>query len=258
MKKMSLLKVRNIETYYGPIMAIKGISFDVDEGAIVTILGANGSGKTTILKTISGVMDPQKGTIEFMGRPIDHLPPDKIVRLGISQVPEGREVFHELTVKENLLMGSYLRKDREGIKRDLEIVYDYFPILKERTTQLAGELSGGQQQMVVIARALMARPKLMLLDEPSLGLSPLLVKEIYGIIQRINREQQTTILLVEQNAPMALSVASHGFVLELGRIVMDDTCQALLANEDVKEFYLGIKEEGIRGTRRWKRKKKWR
>jgi branched-chain amino acid transport system ATP-binding protein len=255
---MSLLKVRNIETYYGPIMAIKGVSFDVAEGAIVTILGANGSGKTTILKTISGVMDPQKGTIEFMGRPIHSMAPNKIVRLGISQVPEGREVFHDLTIKENLLMGAYLRKDREGINKDLDLVYDYFPILKERTSQLAGELSGGQQQMVVIARALMARPKLMLLDEPSLGLSPLLVKEIYAIIKRINREQGTTILLIEQNAPMALSVASHGFVLELGRIVMDDTCKALLANEDVKEFYLGIKEEGIRGTKRWKRKKKWR
>ncbi len=255
---MTLLKVRNIETYYGPIMAIKGVSFEVAEGSIVTILGANGAGKTTILKTISGVMDPKKGTIEFMGQRIDSMAPDKIVRLGISQVPEGREVFHDLTVKENLLMGAYLRKDREDIKRDLDMVYDYFPVLKERTTQLAGDMSGGQQQMVVIARALMARPKLMLLDEPSLGLSPLLVKEIYAIIERINKEQGTTILLIEQNAPMALSVASHGFVLELGRIVMDDTCQALLANEDVKEFYLGIKEEGVRGTKRWKRKKKWR
>lgn len=258
MKKMVLLKVRNIETYYGPIMAIKGVSFDVTEGAIVTILGANGAGKTTILKTISGVMDPKKGTIEFMGQRIDSMAPNKIVRLGISQVPEGREVFHDLMVKENLLMGAYLRKDRDGVKKDLDMVYDYFPILKERTAQLAGDMSGGQQQMVVIARALMARPRLMLLDEPSLGLSPLLVKEIYAIINRINQELGTTILLIEQNAPMALSVASHGFVLELGRIVMDDTCEALLANEDVKEFYLGIKEEGVRGTKRWKRKKKWR
>jgi branched-chain amino acid transport system ATP-binding protein len=257
-KKMVLLKVRNIETYYGPIMAIKGVSFDVTEGAIVTILGANGAGKTTILKTISGVMDPKKGTIEFMGQRIDSMAPNKIVRLGISQVPEGREVFHDLMVKENLLMGAYLRKDRDGVKKDLDMVYDYFPILKERTAQLAGDMSGGQQQMVVIARALMARPRLMLLDEPSLGLSPLLVKEIYAIINRINQELGTTILLIEQNAPMALSVASHGFVLELGRIVMDDTCEALLANEDVKEFYLGIKEEGVRGTKRWKRKKKWR
>lgn len=255
---MPLLKVRNIETYYGPIMAIKGVSFDVEQGAIVTILGANGAGKTTILKTISGVMDPEKGSIEFMGQPIEGLPPDRIVRLGISQVPEGREVFHDLTVKENLMMGAYPRKDRDGIKKDLQMVYGYFPILGERTAQLAGDMSGGQQQMVVIARALMARPKLMLLDEPSLGLSPLLVKEIYAIIKRINTEQKTTILLVEQNAPMALSTASHGFVLEIGRIVMDDSCDALLANEDVKEFYLGIKEEGVRGERRWKRKKKWR
>jgi branched-chain amino acid transport system ATP-binding protein len=255
---MPLLKVRNIETYYGPIMAIKGVSFDVQEEAIVTILGANGAGKTTVLKTICGVMDPEKGEIEFMGQRIDSKPPDKIVRLGISQVPEGREVFHDLTVKENLMMGAYLRKDRAGIQKDLEIVYDYFPRLGERTAQLSGEMSGGEQQMVVIGRALMARPKLMLLDEPSLGLSPRLVKEIYDIIVRINKEQKTTILLVEQNAPMALSVASHGFVLELGRIVMDDTCEALLANEDVKEFYLGIKEESVRGTRRWKKKKKWR
>ena len=255
---MPLLKVRNIETYYGPIMAIKGVSFDVQEEAIVTILGANGAGKTTILKTISGVMDPEKGEIEFMGHRIDSMAPEKIVRLGISQVPEGREVFHDLTVKENLMMGAYLRKDRAAIQKDLSLVYDYFPRLGERTAQLAGEMSGGEQQMVVIARALMARPKLMLLDEPSLGLSPLLVKEIYEIIVRINAEQKTTILLVEQNAPMALSVASHGFVLELGRIVMDDTCEALLDNEDVKEFYLGIKEESVRGTRRWKKKKKWR
>ena len=255
---MPLLKVRNIETYYGPIMAVKGVSFDVQEAAIVTILGANGAGKTTILKTICGVMDPEKGEIEFRGQRIDSMAPDKIVRLGISQVPEGREVFHDLTVKENLMMGAYLRKDRAGVQKDLQIVYDYFPRLGERTAQLAGEMSGGEQQMVVIGRALMARPKLMLLDEPSLGLSPRLVKEIYEIIVRINTEQKTTILLVEQNAPMALAVASHGFVLELGRIVMDDTCDALLANEDVKEFYLGIKEESVRGTRRWKKKKKWR
>ncbi|UCE51040.1 MAG: ABC transporter ATP-binding protein [Desulfobacterales bacterium] len=255
---MSLLKVRNIETYYGPIMAIKGISFDVQEGAIVTILGANGAGKTTILKTISGVMDPEKGTIEFMDQRIEGMPPDRVVRMGISQVPEGREVFHDLTVKENLMMGAYVRKDRAGIQKDLQMVYDYFPILGERTAQYAGDMSGGEQQMIVIARALMARPKLMLLDEPSLGLSPRLVKEIYEIIVRINKEQKTTLLLVEQNAPMALSVASHGFVLELGRIVMDDTCEELLANEDVKEFYLGIKEESVRGSRRWKRKKKWR
>jgi branched-chain amino acid transport system ATP-binding protein len=253
-----ILKVRNIETYYGPIMAIKGVSFDIEEGAIVTILGANGAGKTTILKTLSSIMDPQKGTIEFMGKRIDSLPPEKIVAMGISQVPEGREVFHDLTVKENLLMGAFLRKDRAEIKRDMDMVYDYFPILKDRTAQLAGAMSGGQQQMVVIGRALMARPRLLMLDEPSLGLSPLLVKEIFEIIKRINKEHKTTILLVEQNASMALSIASHGFVLELGRVVMDDTCQALVANKDVQEFYLGIKEDSVRGTKRWKRKKKWR
>ena len=255
---MPLLQVRNIETYYGPIMAIKGVSLDVEEGDIVTILGANGSGKTTILKTISGVMDPEKGTIEFMGQRIDRKEPDKIVRLGITQVPEGREVFHDLTVKENLMMGSYLRKDREGIQKDLQAVYGYFPVLKTRTSQMGGNLSGGEQQMLAIARALMARPKLQLLDEPSLGLAPFLVKEIFEIIRRINQEQKTAILLVEQNALMALSLARVGYVLELGRIVMEDTCQELMENEDVKEFYLGIKEESIRGTKRWKRKKKWR
>ncbi|MEE9421318.1 MAG: ABC transporter ATP-binding protein [Desulfatiglandaceae bacterium] len=255
---MSLLRVRNIETYYGPIMAIKGVSLDVEEGDIVTILGANGSGKTTILKTISGVMDPEKGTIEFKGQRIDRMDPDKIVRLGITQVPEGREIFHDLTVKENLMMGSYLRKDRDGIQKDLQTVYGYFPVLKTRSSQLGGNLSGGEQQMLAIARALMARPKLQLLDEPSLGLAPFLVKEIFEIIRRINEEQKTAILLVEQNALMALSLARVGYVLELGRIVMEDTCQELMENEDVKEFYLGIKEESIRGTKRWKRKKKWR
>jgi branched-chain amino acid transport system ATP-binding protein len=239
-------------------MAIKGVSLDVEEGDIVTILGANGSGKTTILKTISGVMDPEKGIIEFKGQRIDRMDPDKIVRLGITQVPEGREIFHDLTVKENLMMGSYLRKDRDGIQKDLQTVYGYFPVLKTRSSQLGGNLSGGEQQMLAIARALMARPKLQLLDEPSLGLAPFLVKEIFEIIRRINEEQKTAILLVEQNALMALSLARVGYVLELGRIVMEDTCQELMENEDVKEFYLGIKEESIRGTKRWKRKKKWR
>ncbi len=255
---MSLLQVRNIETYYGPIMAIKGVSLEVEEGDIVTILGANGSGKTTILKTISGVMDPEKGTIEFMGQRIERMDPDKIVRLGISHVPEGREIFHDLTVRENLMMGAYLRKDRAATQKDLEAVHGYFPILKARASQLAGNMSGGEQQMLAIARALMARPRLQLLDEPSLGLAPLLVKEIFGIIRRINKEQRTAMLLVEQNALMALSLARIGYVLELGRIVMEDTCRGLMENEDVKEFYLGIKEESIRGTKRWKRKKKWR
>ncbi|MCP4750204.1 MAG: ABC transporter ATP-binding protein [Proteobacteria bacterium] len=255
---MPLLTLRNIESYYGPIMAIKGVSLNIEEGSIVTILGANGAGKTTILKTISGVMEPEKGVIEFMGRRIDRMSPAEIVKIGISQVPEGREVFPDLTVRENLMMGSYLRKDRAGIKADLEIIYDYFPILKDRTNQLAGNLSGGEQQMLAIARALMARPKLLLLDEPSLGLSPLYMKDIYNIIKRINREQKTTMLLVEQNARMALSLANFGYILDLGRFVMENTCEELMENEDVKEFYLGVKEASIRDTKRWKRKKKWR
>jgi len=255
---VSLLKVSNIETYYGPIMAIKGVSLEVEEKDIVTILGANGAGKTTVLKTISGVMEPEKGTIEFMGKRIERLRPDKIVRLGISHVPEGREVFHDLTTKETLTMGSFLRKDRADIKKDQETVHNYFPILKSRASQLAGSLSGGEQQMLSIARGIMARPKILLLDEPSLGLAPFLVKEIFEILKRINEEQRTTMLLVEQNAFMALSLARIGYVLEIGRIVMEDTCEDLMENEDVKEFYLGIKEEGVRGTKRWKRKKKWR
>jgi len=239
-------------------MAIKGVSLDIEEGSIVTILGANGAGKTTILKTISGVMEPEKGTIEFNGERIDRLLPSKIVEIGISQVPEGREVFPDLTVRENLMMGSYLRSDSDGIKQDLEIIYGYFPILKDRPNQLGGNLSGGEQQMLAIARALMARPKLLLLDEPSLGLSPIYIKDIYNIVKRINKEQKTTMLVVEQNARMALSLAQYGYVLDLGRFVMENTCEELMENEDVKEFYLGIKEESVRGSKRWKRKKKWR
>jgi branched-chain amino acid transport system ATP-binding protein len=255
---VAVLEVKNIETYYGPILAIKGISFEVREGAIVTILGANGAGKTSVLKTISGVMEPEKGTIEFMGRRIDRMDPDKIVRMGISHVPEGREVFHDLTVRENLAMGAFLRRDRDGIAKDLATVYGYFPVLKARRSQMGGNMSGGEQQMLAIARALMARPRLLLLDEPSLGLAPFLVKEIYEIVRRINREQKTTILLVEQNAWLALSTASYGYILELGRIVMADGCKELMENEDVREFYLGIKEESVRGSKRWKRKKRWR
>jgi branched-chain amino acid transport system ATP-binding protein len=253
-----LLKVSNIETYYGPIMAIRGVSFEVPTGAIVTVLGANGAGKTTILKTISGVMDPQKGSVVFEGREIQRTDPDRVMRLGISHVPEGREVFPFLTVRENLMMGAYTRRDRDGIARDMDMVFDYFPMLRERADQRAGQLSGGEQQMLSISRALMSRPKLMLLDEPSLGLSPKLVKEIFEIIVRINKEQGTTILLVEQNANVALHTASHGYVLEVGRIVMADACERLLEKEDIKEFYLGIKDHGVRGKRRWKKKKTWR
>jgi branched-chain amino acid transport system ATP-binding protein len=253
-----LLVVSNVETYYGPIMAIRGVSFTVPRGGIVTILGANGAGKTTILKTVSGVMDPQKGTVSFAGREIQGLDPDRVARLGLSHVPEGREVFPFLTVRENLAMGAYTRTDPAGVAQDVDIVYEYFPVLRARAEQRAGSLSGGEQQMLAISRSLMARPAMMLLDEPSLGLSPRLVKEIFDIIVRINRERGVTVLLVEQNAHMALTIADYGYVLEVGRIVMEDTCARLLEKEDIKEFYLGIKETGVRGTRRWKRKKMWR
>jgi branched-chain amino acid transport system ATP-binding protein len=254
----ALLQVTNLETYYGPIMAIRGISFEVPRGAIVTLLGANGAGKTTVLKTVSGVMDPQKGTVTFDGREIQRLDPDRVARLGLSHVPEGREIFPLLTVAENLEMGAFTRADGDGVRRDLEMVYDYFPVLKARARQRAGSLSGGEQQMLAISRALMARPKMMLLDEPSLGLAPRLVNEIFQIIVRINGEQGVTVLLVEQNANMALHIAHYGYVMEVGRIVMADTCSRLLEKEDIKEFYLGMKEASVRGTRRWKRKKTWR
>jgi branched-chain amino acid transport system ATP-binding protein len=253
-----ILKVSNVETYYGPIMAIRGVSFDVPKSGIVTILGANGAGKTTVLKTICGVMDPQKGNVVFEGREIQRMDPDRIMRLGISHVPEGREVFPFLTVRENLRMGAYTRKDPDGVAKDLAAVFGYFPVLKERADQRAGSLSGGEQQMLAISRALMSRPRLMLLDEPSLGLSPKLVGEIFDIVVRINRERGVTILLVEQNANMALKVADYGYVLEVGRIVMADTCARLLEKEDIKEFYLGIKDQGARGQRRWKKRKTWR
>jgi len=253
-----LLTVSNVETYYGPIMALRGVSFAVPAGAIVTILGANGAGKTTILKTVSGVMDPQKGTVTLEGRPIHGLDPDRVARLGLSHVPEGREVFPFLSVRENLRMGAYTRRDADGVARDLEMVVDYFPVLSARAEQRAGSLSGGEQQMLAIARALMARPKVMLLDEPSLGLAPKLVKDIFDIIRRINRERGVTVLVVEQNANIALHTADYGYVLELGRIVMEDTCERLLEKDDIREFYLGLKESSVRGTRRWKRKKTWR
>src|SRR5438270_473558 len=254
----ALLEVNNIETYYGPIMAIRGVSFAVPRGQIVTILGANGAGKTTILKTVCGVMDAQKGTVAFEGRTIQGMDPDRVMRLGLTHVPEGREVFPFLSVRENLRMGAYTRKDADGVARDGGMVYDYFPVLRARAEQRAGQLSGGEQQMLAISRALMARPAMMLLDEPSLGLSPKLVKEIFDIIARINKERGVTVLLVEQNANMALNPADYRYVLEVGRIVMEDTCARLLQKEDIKEFYLGVKEASVRGTRRWKRKKTWR
>ncbi|MBX3507752.1 ABC transporter ATP-binding protein [Parvibaculum sp.] len=253
-----ILSLRNVETFYGPIMAIRGVSLDVREGQIVTVLGANGAGKTTILKTISGIMDPQKGTIAYRGKRIDGKDPSEIVKLGISHVPEGREVFPTLSIADNLRMGAYLRRDRKGVAEDLEAVYNYFPVLRDRMHQQAGQLSGGEQQMLAISRALMARPRVLLLDEPSLGLSPRLVKEIFAIIRRINEERGVTILLVEQNANMALQLSDYGYVLEVGRIVMEGDSQRLMENEDIREFYLGQKEQGARGKRRWKKRKVWR
>ncbi len=253
-----LLSLANVESAYGPIKAIRGVSLKVRRGEIGAVLGSNGAGKSTILKTISGVLDPTRGTVMFKGEEITARDPADIVRRGLVHVPEGREVFPLLSVRDNLLMGAYTRHDRDGVARDIEQVYGYFPILRERQGQDAGLLSGGQQQMLAISRALMARPHLILLDEPSLGLSPKLTKEIFEIIVRINRERGTTMLLVEQNANMALNAADYGYVLENGRIVMEDRCEVLREKEDIREFYLGMKETGVRGERRWKKKKTWR
>jgi branched-chain amino acid transport system ATP-binding protein len=253
-----LLKISGIETFYGPIQAIRGVSLEVQQGGIVTVLGANGAGKTTILRTISGVLDPERGEVLFEGRNIVGLTPDRVMRLGVCHVPEGREIFPFLTVAENLTMGSFTRNDRAGIANDLAMCFDYFPRLKERAGQRAGQLSGGEQQMLAISRALMGRPKLLLLDEPSLGLAPLLVTQIFEIVKRINREHGVSILVVEQNAHIALRTADYGYVLEVGRIVMHGSCAALMETEDIKEFYLGQKDAGVRGQRRWKKKKQWR
>ncbi|GAB5438550.1 MULTISPECIES: ABC transporter ATP-binding protein [Roseobacteraceae] len=253
-----ILKIRNIESFYGPIMAIRGVSLDVHEGRVVSILGANGAGKTTLMKTVSGVMDPEKGTITFAGQEIQGSEPHKVVQQGIVHVPEGREVFPLLTVDENLSLGAYTSTDKGQIEHDRELVFSYFPILKERRNQEAGTLSGGQQQMLAIGRGLMANPRIMLLDEPSLGLSPLLVQEIFAILKRLNEEQNMTMMLVEQNASAALNLAHDGYVMEVGRIVMDGTAEQLMASEDIQNFYLGVQEEGERENRRWKRKKTWR
>ncbi|OWU70925.1 ABC transporter ATP-binding protein [Phaeobacter sp. 22II1-1F12B] len=253
---MTVLSVRNLETFYGAIMALRGVSIDVEDGEIVTILGANGAGKTTLMKTIAGLMDPEKGSISFMGDKIAGLDPDRVVRKGIALVPEGREVFPYLTIEENLRLGAFTRSDSSA--DDLEMVYSYFPILKERRRQDAGFLSGGQQQMLAIGRGLMARPRLMMLDEPSLGLSPLLTQEIFGIIARLNKEQGVTMLLVEQNAHIALMTAHKGYVLEMGRIVMAGTTEKLRASDDIQEFYLGRSGDQQRDQKRWKRRKTWR
>ncbi len=253
-----LLEVRNLETFYGPIMAIRGVSLEVRKGRVVTVLGANGAGKTTLLKTISGIMDPEKGKIIYQGQDIQGWEPHRVVRAGIVHVPEGREVFPLLTVEENLALGAYTRNDRAEIARDRDLVFNYFPILAERRYQEAGTLSGGQQQMLAIGRGLMLRPEIMLLDEPSLGLSPLLTQEIFAILKRLNKDEGVTMMLVEQNAAVALDLADDGYVMELGRIVMSGTADRLAASEDIQSFYLGHDIEGARGERRWKRKKTWR
>ncbi|MGX9366702.1 ABC transporter ATP-binding protein [Desulfoplanes sp. PS50] len=235
-----MLKIEGINTFYGNIQALKDVSIDIAEGEIITLIGANGAGKTTTLMSVCGVVPTRSGQILFNGRPIHKLSPDRIVPLGICQVPEGRLIFPYMTVMENLDMGAYLRKDKEGIKKDLDYVFDLFPILSQRKNQAGGTLSGGEQQMLAISRALMARPKLLLLDEPSLGLAPLIIKQIFDIIEKINAESNTTVFLVEQNANQALKVAHRGYVMENGAITLTDTALSLMNNNEVKRAYLGL------------------
>jgi len=235
-----MLELTNIKTFYGNIQALKGISIKVSEGEIVTLIGANGAGKSTTLMSISGILPPRSGEIFFENKPIHEMSPDRIVSLGISQVPEGRRIFPYLTVLENLDMGAFLRTDHQEIKKDTEYIFDLFPILAQRRHQAGGTLSGGEQQMLAISRALMARPRMLLLDEPSLGLAPLIVKQIFEIIRKINKEHRTTIFLVEQNVNLALKVADRGYVMESGRISMTDVAENLLSNNDVKKAYLGL------------------
>ena len=261
-----MLTVNNIEVIYDDvILVLKGLSLHVPKGQIVAVLGSNGAGKTTTLKAISGLLKTEEGevtdgTIVFDGERIDRLPPEEVVRRGVFQVMEGRRVFEDLTVEENIVMGGYSRRDRAGLRRDFALCFDYFPRLKERRRKLAGYLSGGEQQMLAISRALMARPKMMMLDEPSLGLAPLLVKEIFRIVKRINQEEKTTLLLVEQNANLALSIADYGYIMENGRVVLDGEPDKLRANEDVKEFYLGSgagEKKSYRNLKFYKRRKRW-
>ncbi len=260
MTDQPILELKNVETYYDLIYALRGVSLSVMPGTLTCILGNNGAGKSTILKTVMGLIEdqPEKGSIHFLGTRIDGKDTEDIVRMGISYVPEGREVFEELTVRENLLMGAYTRKDQQQAKKDMEYIYGHFPILRQREKQWAGTLSGGEQQMLAIGRALISRPKLMLLDEPSLGLSPLLVREIFKIIKEIVNEG-VTILLVEQNAKMALNISDFGYILENGRFVLKGPASALKEDKDVQEFYMGVRsEESVKGYQRWKRKKRWR
>jgi len=235
-----VLKLSNVDTFYGPIQALRNVSLRVEEGEIVSLLGGNACGKSTTMKTILGLVKSRQGTIEFRGKRIDKLSPSAIVRAGISPVLEARRLFPYLTVYENLLMGAYTRTDKQAINQDIEHIYDLFPVVKARYKQLASTLSGGEQQMVAMARALMARPKLLIMDEPSMGLSPLFVDRIFSIIQQINQEQGVSILLVEQNANMALSIAGRGYVLQTGEIVLHDTAQNLLKNPLMQKAYLGV------------------
>jgi branched-chain amino acid transport system ATP-binding protein len=262
-----MLEVNNIEVVYmNVIQVLRGVSLSVDDGQIVALLGANGGGKTTTLKAISGMLKTEEGevtegSIEFNGHRLDRLGPENIAVLGISQAMEGRRVLERLSVEENLLVGAYRRKDRRGVKQDLEVVFDYFPAIKRLRRRMSGYLSGGEQQMLVIGRALMAHPELMLLDEPSLGLAPLLVEEIYEIIQKINVEQKMAILLVEQNVRAALAIADYGHVLENGRVVLSGPAENLRDNEDVREFYMGLSAVGSRKSYReikhYRRRKRW-
>jgi branched-chain amino acid transport system ATP-binding protein len=262
-----MLKLNNIEvTYLNVIRVLHGVSLAVEEGAIIALLGANGAGKSTTLKAISGLLHTEEGqvtdgSIEWNGARIDKNNPEEIGRLGIIQALEGRHVFKHLNTEENLVVGAHNRRDRAAVRRDLEVVYNYFPRLKDLRRNTAGYLSGGEQQMLVIGRAMMATPKLMMLDEPSLGLAPLLVEEIYDIIKRFNTEQKTSILLVEQNVRIALSIASYGYVMENGRVVLDGTADFLKNNEDIKEFYIGLSALGAkksyRDVKHYKRRKRW-
>jgi branched-chain amino acid transport system ATP-binding protein len=260
-----MLALKNVEVIYDDvILVLKGLSLEVPEGKIVALLGSNGAGKSTTLKAISGLLHTEEGevtdgAIEFKGEKINGLAPELIVRRGIFQVMEGRRVFEDLTVEENIVVGGYTRSDRAGLKRDMEMCYAYFPRLKERRKKLSGYLSGGEQQMLAISRALMARPQLILLDEPSLGLAPLLVREIFGIVKKINEAEKTTFLLVEQNANLALGIAHYGYIMEGGRIVLDGDPEKLRSNEDVKEFYLGGGGEAksYKNLKFYRRRKRW-
>jgi branched-chain amino acid transport system ATP-binding protein len=253
----ALLDVERLAAQYGRIRALDGVSLRVAEGALVALIGANGAGKTTLLRTLSGIRPAVEGTVRFGGADLTRAPTQARVRAGLAQVPEGRQVFGPMSVEDNVRLGGYLRS-KADVTRSLEHAYELFPVLRDKRGEAAGMLSGGQQQMLAIGRGLMAKPKIMLLDEPSLGLSPILVKEIFQIVRRLNKEQGVTIMLVEQNAKVALEVADYGYVMELGRIVMADTADRLLASKDVQEFYLGVVEETQRGQKRWKQKKTWR